>query len=376
MTDYTDTALYDSFGVSAYHTAGNVGAHTKIAIIDTGLLRPDLPDWQNVHVINISDAGSSQSHGGEVTSLIAAGPNNFGIIGIAYGADVYVMDVDDTSNMIWETKVSDAIQYAVDIDVDAISISLGSSVPSSYLTAKIQEALARNIQVFAAIGNSETGAEGFQYPASIDGVIAVASCDRDRNVSSFNLRNNMVALFAPGEDVPVSSVDGGVAYVSGTSFSTPFAAGLYLLALSAARIERGDDRFRYTREETVALLQNSQHLNTASLSFGTLTLTGPTDGENGNDNLTPNADGDGDGGGGSIGPSSTILMVLAVILLIAAAVVVYIVATRKSKEQVKTAMRNLSQKKSTAATTAAKENNENNDGNGVTYAKLSQRSQI
>jgi hypothetical protein len=346
MPDYIDADLYERFGVSQYHRKGIYGQNTSIAVIGTGIIHPNLPDWKNVKIVTIADAGTQSTHESSVTSLIAAPTNNSGITGIAEKTTIYLLDVDKANGDMWETQVGDAIQYAIDLRVDVISISLGSDRFSSYIWLKIQLARTAGILIFAAAGNS--GAEKLEYPASMDGVISVASCSKDRQLSNFNTRNAKVSLFAPGEDIPVSSTfngGNGVVFESGTSFATPFAAALFLLILSGARERQGSVSFRMSAEEALATLKNAQHLNTGSLAFSSSSLSinnnnnnnnNSNDGSDGNIPVVPNSvgpsSGGGDGSGGG-GVSSTALMICAIILLILAAAVVYITAKRRERQQ-------------------------------------------
>ena len=249
--------LYPNFGVQAYHARGIYGSSVKMYIIDTGLSKKNL-DNQNVIQRSFAGApGSSQGHGSYVASIVAAPKNNFGIVGIAPQATVYLADVDNSRGIIYTSYIVSAINDAIKLDVDIISISLGTSEYDASLEDAVTRAAAKGILVFAAAGNSNLRL--YEYPAACEFAISVASVNKDRGPSVFNTRNDAVALFAPGESVTVTSPNGSTTKVSGTSFACPFAASLAALVLSTMRATNGPT-FRIRRQAMIDILRNKDHL--------------------------------------------------------------------------------------------------------------------
>ena len=283
ITDYI-SEYYEPFGVSAFHLNGQFGRgaepapgnlyQVKLYIIDSGFddLDPITPgiqthiDLSTVEVINFSVEGSPEvpSHGSLVCALVAAPENNFGIVGVCPKAKVYLGDVDNSVGTIFQSKVAEAIDDAVSRGVDIISISLGASSFTNVMKDAVDNAVAQGVLVFASAGNS--GQPGYEYPASFDGVISVGSVDINRNLSSFNTRNEKIALFAPGEDYFLPSNVGPV-LANGTSFSCPFAAGLAALYISRQREILEDATYLPTRQEIVDILKGEDYLNSASLGY-------------------------------------------------------------------------------------------------------------
>lgn len=271
--------FYKVFGVDKFHQVNNYGAGVKVYVIDEGFndLDPLTPgiqtttDLAEFTIVNVSDAGSGGgglSHGGLTCALLGASrKNGSGIIGVCPDATLFLADVDNSSGDIFISNVVNAIDDAIAKNVDIINISLGTATSSTSLQQAVQRALDANILVFASAGNS--GSFVYEYPAAYTGVISVASVNINRTPSNFNTKNDRVGLFAPGEDYPLPSPldDQDVVYVDGTSFSSPFAAGMAALYVAKRRLELGNPNFRPSSSEVVAALSGEEYLNTSELSY-------------------------------------------------------------------------------------------------------------
>lgn len=257
---------YSVFGVQQYHTTQNYGAGTSIYIIDSGFNEPGNQDLKNVIVEHFGAQGSPSEHGALTAALIAAPINGFGVVGIAPEATVYLGDVDNSNGDIFTSLIVSALESAMSKNVDIINISLGGRDPDPQVSNAILRAFNQGILIFVAAGNS--GSSFCEYPACDVGAIGVGSCNIDHIVSDFSNVNPQVVLYAPGEDYPLPDPNGGgITYVSGTSFSSPFAAGLAALVLSARRSGTGNFNAKISREEMISILRNPQHLNAAALTF-------------------------------------------------------------------------------------------------------------
>jgi subtilisin family serine protease len=239
--------LFDEFGVNKYHSKGLFGNGIKILIVDTGMnARKDLL------------AGAEPNlHGYAVRCLIKAPANSHGLLGIAPEADLTLVDVYDKHAIPIDLLLI-ALRKAIDNKVDIISISLGT--PDSYepLQNLIDEAAEKGILIFAAAGNS--GSRAYEYPASCFSAIAVGSVNVARQPSDFNTRNDSVVVFAPGERLRLpTGHDGELEEYNGTSFSTPWAAGLACLVLQNARLQ--DSNVKLTRRQMIDILRNPDHLD-------------------------------------------------------------------------------------------------------------------
>lgn len=243
----TDPGLfYSNFGVYAYHSNGVYGKGVKVYVIDEGFNDIDLTqpgiqaisDLSNFTIREISAAGAGSnglSHGGLTCALLgASNDNGAGIVGICPDSELYIGDVDDSAGDIFLTSVAEAIDDAISLGADILSISLGSTYSSPVLQLAINRALAAGILIFVSAGNS--GSVLYEYPASYPNVISVASVNINRVKSSFNTQNERIRLFAPGENYPLPSPkdEADITYVDGTSFSCPFAAGIAALVLQSS----------------------------------------------------------------------------------------------------------------------------------------------
>lgn len=236
--------LFDSFGVTRYHSNGVFGQNVSIMVIDTGME---------------SSRGAfvqAHKHGLAVSAIICPPENMNGFQGIAPKARVELIDVRD-SHSIPIDKILKALQKAIDTNVDIISISLGTPDSWGPLEELIAKANQRGILVFAAAGNA--GDRGYEYPAACEHAISVASINSARQPSSFNTRNDAVVIFAPGEDVRLPFGQGGAMETfNGTSFATPFAAGLAALHISSLRSQNAT--VKVSRAEIIKTLRGEDHL--------------------------------------------------------------------------------------------------------------------
>lgn len=236
--------LFDSFGISSYHAKGIRGAGVKILVVDTGMSETDT-DGEN-------------THGLAVRSLIKAPANEHGLVGIAPESELTLVDVHDAASIPIDLLIS-AMRRGVEDGVDIMSISLGTNDSYEPLQSVIDFAHENRVLVFAAAGNS--GMRAYEYPASCFKAISVGSLNEARQLSGFNTKNDAVAVFAPGEKIRLLGPGGQLKEYTGTSFATPFAAGLAALALCAARQESADKSLRLARRDMIDLLRSPSHLS-------------------------------------------------------------------------------------------------------------------
>ncbi|WP_175609348.1 type VII secretion-associated serine protease mycosin [Streptacidiphilus griseoplanus] len=262
---------------------GITGRGVTVAVIDTGVdvVNPqlsnnkvingpvELVDPQTKKTVQGTSTQDPVGHGTKVAGIIAARPSPAtGFVGLAPDAKIYSIRQNDSEGSGQVAKLIDAIKAAVKAGVQVINISQdvrGSSPTGGFqdeamLHAVIQDAVDKHgIVVVASSGND--GKNEPTFPASYPEVIAVGASDRNNERAAFSEYGPFVDVAAPGVDM-LSTVPGrGQCVDNGTSFSSPYVAGVAALlkqkyphwspAQIAARIEQTAQRNRRNRDDFV-----------------------------------------------------------------------------------------------------------------------------
>lgn len=239
------------------------GEGVNIAVIDSGCdIEHESLKNNIVGVRNFTDEDNKDpnividrvGHGTHVCGIIAADGSNNSIIGVAPSANLYILKAIDGSGTGKVSWVVDAINYAVEKDVDIISMSLGMSKGDTKLERAIKTAISRNILVVCAAGNEGDGNYDvfeYSYPASYVDVISVGAVDKKGIPASFSNSNLVVDLVAPGVDIISTYPHNQFASLSGTSMAAPHVTGSLALLKNWSRDEFQRD---LTQEEIYAQL--------------------------------------------------------------------------------------------------------------------------
>nr|WP_241672301.1 type VII secretion-associated serine protease mycosin [Streptomyces sp. IB2014 016-6] len=253
----------------------STGKNVRVAVIDTGV------DVKNPQLAKAVDAGRGINlipadaeddngnklergnkngttdvvgHGTKVAGIIAARPaKGTGFVGLAPDATIIPIQQNDAFGNGSAETLADAINHAIEQDADVINISQDTAnavEPTELLKQAVDDALAAEIVVVASAGND--GLDGKvkeTYPASYDGVLAVAASDRNNERASFSQSGEFVGIAAPGVDMVTTVPGGGHCADNGTSFSAPYVAGI------AALIKSKHDG--WTQEQIVAQIQQT-----------------------------------------------------------------------------------------------------------------------
>jgi hypothetical protein len=213
------------------------GEKSLIGVIDTGVdyTHDELKerfgkDKGYDFVEDKEDPYDLNGHGTHVAGTVAGKK-----VGIANECTLLAYRVLDEDGSGSEADVIAAIEMAIDDNVDAINMSLGSPATSLPLQQVCSEAYKRGIFVAAAAGND--GNSHYNYPASLDGVVSVAATTRNRKKAYFSNSNDMVDIAAPGVDIYSSLPDNDYGIFSGTSMATPHITALAALGKSLKKIE-------------------------------------------------------------------------------------------------------------------------------------------
>ncbi|WP_339383323.1 S8 family peptidase [Oculatella sp. LEGE 06141] len=260
-------ATYPTWGVDFVNAPevwqqGYTGQGIVVAVVDTGMdvQHPDLKHnlWLNpgevasngidddgngfiddIHGWNFVDATSDlsddDSHGTHVAGSIAAAANEFGVTGVAFGANIMPVKVLDQFGSGMAASIASGIRYAVDNGADVINLSLGGGY-SADVRAAIEYAEANGSVVVMAAGNESAGSPA--YPARLaDRVgIAVGAIAPDGTLADFSNRAGYKPLnyvVAPGVSVGSTLPQNQYGFSDGTSMAAPHVAGVVALLLSA-----------------------------------------------------------------------------------------------------------------------------------------------
>lgn len=216
----------------------NKGSTTvPIAIIDTGVdpAHPDisaklLPGYNFYD--NNTDTRDVHGHGTAVAGSAAAISNNgTGVAGVAWNNPIMPLRISSPDGWATYSAMASAIIYAADRGVRIINISFGGTSSSSTLQNAVNYAWNKGAIVFASAGNSST--DTLTYPAACSNAIAVSATTSSDTLATFSNYGNWIDISAPGVSILSTNNGGGYGWWSGTSFSSPIAAGLAGLVVSA-----------------------------------------------------------------------------------------------------------------------------------------------
>lgn len=203
---------------------------TVIAILDTGvdLDHADLVDnlLQGIDLVNNTNTPQDDNgHGTRVAGIAAAESDNaIGIAGIDWNAMILPVKVLDSGGNGSFATVAQGIVWAVDHGSNIINLSLGGTKVSDLLEDAINYAIQNNVLVVASSGNNSQSS--ILYPARYDAVLAVGATTDQNEHATFSNYGEGLDVSAPGVGIYSTSIGGGYAAGSGTSFSAPQVSGL------------------------------------------------------------------------------------------------------------------------------------------------------
>lgn len=197
-------------------------------------------------------------HGTMVASVAAASTNNGQLIaGFNHNTKLMSLRVLDGYGFTDTSLVTAAVRYATSKGVSVINMSLAvtdCSSPStdSTLEAALADAKAAGITVVAAAGNEGASSpNNVCYPGSSPNVIGVGATDINDNLASFSNFGSQLDVTAPGVNVYVDNApsnylpNSSYSADSGTSFSTPYVAGLAALLKTTAPSATPDQIYNF-----------------------------------------------------------------------------------------------------------------------------------
>lgn len=276
-TDADTTYGLDHLNVpEAWDEFDTQGEGTSVAVLDTGV-DPDHPDidvdaWADFTEDPSDDPLDYETHGTHVAGTVVGGDASGQHIGVAPEAELYAGAVLDEDGSGTHDMITGGMEWAVDEEVDLISMSLGaqdfsSDTAAAYIQA-VSNAHATGTAVVAASGNE--GIHTARLPGNLHSVISVGASTENRNIWFWSSSKEIdtedefggVApqewpsqyivpdITAPGHQVYSAISGGGYEYFSGTSMATPHASGVAALLQSATDQELGHEDYMTLLTET------------------------------------------------------------------------------------------------------------------------------
>lgn len=218
----------------------STGINVKIAVLDTGIssTHPDLTVSGGINLVGKSKNNKwsdDNGHGTHVSGIISAKNNSLGVVGVAPDAELYAVKVLDAYGSGYISDVIEGIDWAVQNNINVVSMSLGTAAYSQALNDTTANAYKAGILLVAAAGNNGDGnlsTDDVLYPAKFDSVIAISAIDYNNIAPIWSADGAKIELAAPGVDIYSTWINGGYANASGTSMAAPFVSGVAALVKS------------------------------------------------------------------------------------------------------------------------------------------------
>ena len=229
----------------------NKGTGVKVAILDSGidLDHPDLAVAGDVTFVSGTTTGDDDNgHGTLVAGIVGALDNDIGVIGVAPEASLYAVKVLNQNGSTVSSSVLSGIEWSVDNNMQVINMSFGGILnwPSTVVAA-LDNAYSAGIVIVAGAGNGgDASGEGNNIwsPARYQPVIAVGATDSGDARYTSSSTGYTMELAAPGVSIYSTAMGGDYGYITGTSASSPHAAGVATLLIASGVTSNVDVRYR------------------------------------------------------------------------------------------------------------------------------------
>ncbi len=246
QVDINTTTANDPYYNSAWHLQ-TIGAPTAwdtakgngvtVAVLDTGVdsTHPDLqgklvPGWNVVD--NTSNTADIYGHGTEVAGVIGAVSNNgIGVTSVAWNTMIMPVRVTDDSSTgsAYISSIANGVTWAADHGANIANASYATLYSSPTMQNAGNYMLSKGGLLVVAAGNSGT----MDSSPNTASMIPVSATDSSDALTSWSSYGPYVDVAAPGAGIWTTTMGGGYAAVSGTSFSSPMTAAVLALEKSA-----------------------------------------------------------------------------------------------------------------------------------------------
>jgi subtilisin family serine protease len=229
-----------------------------VAVIDTGI-DLDHPDLNVAGSINCATffatcgAGGDDGngHGTHVAGTVGALDNGIGVVGVAPGARLWAVRVLGNSGTGTTSQIIAGMDWvtarASTIEVANMSLSGGASTSIDTAANRMADA---GVAVAVAAGNNSADAANYSparaakvltvsaladydgLPGALSGPSSNFCFDQDDTLADFSNWGSTIEIAAPGCYILSSYLNGGYAWINGTSMASPHAAGALALLAS------------------------------------------------------------------------------------------------------------------------------------------------
>lgn len=197
-------------------------------------------------------------HGTHVAGIIAADDNTIGGVGVAPEANIHSIRALDANGAGTSVMIYLALKKAQEIKPDVVNMSLGSLYYDYLEAPEVAKLINAGTVVVASAGNDGDTHVSQQknYPAGYPNVISVGALERDGDLAWFSTNGDWVTIAAPGgtlhgsydaaiannfkynaNDIYSTYLNGGYAYMAGTSQASPVVAGTIALLIDSRETE-------------------------------------------------------------------------------------------------------------------------------------------
>ena len=198
----------------------STGDSQTIALIDSGISKfQDVKE--NIDLTKSKSSYDTNGHGTMMYSLIKGYSDK--ITGVAPDSKIISIKVMNSDEGINPETIKNAIEIAIEKNVDIISLSLGSTKENRGIADKINEATSKGITVISSAGDYEQGF--LLFPASLDNVISVGSIAANGRVSDYTNAPDETTINVPGEEILMVDNNEKIIEANGSSEATAIITG-------------------------------------------------------------------------------------------------------------------------------------------------------
>ncbi|MDG6779150.1 PKD domain-containing protein [Thiomicrorhabdus sp. zzn3] len=213
-------------------------ASVRVAVCDTGVDsdHEDLAANLILPGYNAQDGSTdvedAHGHGsGTIGTLGAVGNNGIGVAGVNWNVSVLPVriNISDGNSSAYISTMAECIRWSADQGARVVNLSYGG-IQYATIDDAAQYLRDRNGLLFMSAGND--GALEGSFP-DYTSFVAVGATDENNVKAGFSNYGEFVDVVAPGVSLFTTYKDNGYVYYSGTSFSSPAAAGVAALMVAA-----------------------------------------------------------------------------------------------------------------------------------------------